>query len=200
MLFVTDERVTTEEAPVAAITWSSHRLKRVARSSLATEGMALCEAVEAAEHLRASLAELLWPALDYRRWEEASKFAKVVACTDAKSVYDHVTREAGTPGDKRLALDLVALKEFFHDQVTEDSDRVQNILRWLPGPRNVADGMTKYLAVQDLLIAVLQSGRYTVADVGELEARAAAVKDRYRRRKKQQEKEKKADAVTEVKK
>ena len=52
----------------------------------------------------------------------------------------------------------LSMEEFFHDQVTEDTADVRNILRWLPGPRNVADGLTKYLAVQDLLIAVMQSG------------------------------------------
>ena len=131
VLFVTDERVLTQMAPTAAMLWSRRRLKRVARSSLATEGMALCKAVEAAEHLRAALAELMWVSFDYRQWEQAADFAKVVACTDAKSVYDHVTREAGTASDKRLAVDLVALKEFFHDQVMEDCSDV----RWLPGPK-----------------------------------------------------------------
>ena len=54
----------------------------------------------------------------------------------------------------------------------------------MPGPRNVADGLTKYLAVQDLMVAVVSAGRYTIADVETVVARAAAVKDTYRRRRK----------------
>ena len=37
----------------------------------------------------------------------------MVACTDAQSVYDHLIREGGLPSDKRLALDLAALRQMF---------------------------------------------------------------------------------------
>ena len=64
----------------------------------------------------------------------------------------------------------------------EPGTRRNSRLLWLPGPRNVADGLTKYLAVQDLIVAVLSSGMYTVADVEQFVARAANIKQQYKER------------------
>ena len=66
-LLITTEEVTTKRVPVACMYWLSHGLKRVARSSMATESMALCEAVEHAEFLRACLCELLDPKSDFKQ-------------------------------------------------------------------------------------------------------------------------------------
>ena len=55
----------------------------------------------------------------------------------------------------------------------------------------MADGLTKYLSIQDLMIVTLSSGRYTVADDDSLMARAAALKNEAREKaklKRQQEK------------
>ena len=66
-LLITTEEVTTKRVAVACMYWLSHGLKRVARSSMATESMALCEAVEHAEFLRACLCELLDPKSDFKQ-------------------------------------------------------------------------------------------------------------------------------------
>jgi len=119
-----------------------------------------------------------------QQWEDTTWKRKLVACTDAQSVYDHLVRQGGLPSDKRLALDLAALREVVgagHDSKPGHNAAAQ----WLPGPRNVADGLTKYPAVQDLTRAVLTSGRYTMADIAATVARAAQVKDAYRRRRRQ---------------
>ena len=44
----------------------------------------------------------------------------MITCTDAKSVYDHITAERGLPQDRMLALDLAALRETFESQLRED--------------------------------------------------------------------------------
>ncbi len=76
-----------------------------------------------------------------------------------------------------LALDLAQLKETFESQWREDSSSHRNAkLRWLPGPRNVADGLTKYVAVQDVMISVLRDGLYCVADDACLLTRVAETK------------------------
>jgi len=95
-------------------------------------------------------------------------------------VHDHVTRQAGLSSDRRLALDMAALTIFVGNR--EPGTRRNSRLLWLPGPRNVADGLTKYLAVQDLIVAVLSSGMYTVADVEQFVARAANIKQQYKER------------------
>lgn len=58
-LLVSTPDIVSKRVPAACLFWLSHRLKRVARSSMATESMALCEATEHAEFLRACLCEVL---------------------------------------------------------------------------------------------------------------------------------------------
>ena len=176
-IFVTNQSVDQNSTPVGVVQWLSHRLKRVARSSLATEGMALCEAVEHGEYVRACLAEILDPQFDFRKWEEAASWIEMITGTDCKSVYDNVSSERGISKDRMLALDLAQLKETFESQWKEDSSRHRNAkLRWLPGPRNVADGLTKYVPVQDVMISVLRDGLYCVADDMRLLSRVAETK------------------------
>ena len=176
-IFVTNQSVDQTSTPVGVVQWLSHRLKRVARSSLATEGMALCEAVEHGEYVRACLAEILDPQFDFRKWENAASWIEMITGTDCKSVYDNVSSERGISKDRMLALDLAQLKETFESQWKEDSSKHRNAkLRWLPGPRNVADGLTKYVAVQDVMISVLRDGLYCVADDVRLLARVAETK------------------------
>ena len=176
-IFITNQSVDEKSTPVGVVQWLSHRLKRVARSSLATEGMALCEAVEHGEYVRACLAEILDPQFNFRKWEEAASWIEMITGTDCKSVYDNVSSERGISKDRMLALDLAQLKETFESQWKEDSSKHRNAkLRWLPGPRNVADGLTKYVAVQDVMISVIRDGLYCVADDVRLLARVAETK------------------------
>ena len=65
-LLVSTPDIVSKRVPAACLFWLSHRLKRVARSSMATESMALCEATEHAEFLRACLCEVLNPEYDFR--------------------------------------------------------------------------------------------------------------------------------------
>ena len=130
------------------------------------------------EHLRACLAEALLPGFDSTRWETAASSVSMVCCTDAKSVYDNVTGERGIPSDRMLALGLALLRETFGSQLREDVPDSGAALRWLPGPRNVADGLTKYLAQQDLMSVVLGSGQHSVAEDSVVAAAAASRKAR----------------------
>jgi hypothetical protein len=88
-LLITTEEVTTKRVPVACMYWLSHGLKRVARSSMATESMALCELH--AEFLRACLCELLDPNSDFKHWERDTLGVPLIAATDCRSVYDHIS-------------------------------------------------------------------------------------------------------------
>ena len=105
-IFVATPAVCEAQSPVGIVSWLSHRLKRVARSSLATEGMALCESVEHGKYVRASLAEMLDPNLNFRKWEDAASWISLITGTDCKSVYDNVTAERGWSKDRMLALDF----------------------------------------------------------------------------------------------
>ena len=145
---------------------------------MATESMALCEAVEHGEYVGACLSELLQPDFDFRQWERATRRIPLCAGTDCKSVFDHVSLERGLPRDRILALDLAALRATFESQLREDAEGRNAKLYWLPGPRNLADGLTKFISLQSLIISTLSSGTYTLADEHTLMQHAAAMRDR----------------------
>ena len=81
--------------------------------------MALCEAVEHAEFLGACLCELLDPKYDFKHWERDTLGVPLIAATDCRSVYDHISAERGLPRDRILALDPAALRSTFEAQLRE---------------------------------------------------------------------------------
>ena len=83
-LLISTPEICERRVPAACMFWLSHRLKRVARSSLATESMALCEATEHGEFLRACFRELLDPCFDYRKWEENARLTQLIVGTDCR--------------------------------------------------------------------------------------------------------------------
>ena len=132
---------------------------------MATESMALCEATEHAEFLRACFCEMTDVEFDFRQWERSTLKVPLIAATDCRSVFDHISAERGLPRDRILALDLASLRATFESQLREGAEGRNASLRWLPGPRNLADGLTKYVvAIQSLIISVLNSGQYSLAD------------------------------------
>ena len=175
-LLVTTKDICDRKVPAACMFWLSHRLKRIARSSLATESMALCEATEHGEFLRACFRELTDPNFDYRKWEMHTRGTQLIVGTDCRSIYDHLSAEKGLARDRILALDLAALKATFEGQLREDLEGRNAVLRWVPGPYNLADGLTKFIALQSLMISVLSEGQYTLADEATLLERAEQTK------------------------
>ena len=92
---------------------------------------------------------------------------------DCKSVYDHASGagSAGVIGDKRVAVDMIIVKESLL--------RCSSTLRWAPGPRQLADCLTKDKAEPtDLLRAVLKSGIYQLADEPAVLERALIERER----------------------
>ena len=143
-VLLSDSRIRRKVHTVCPAAWSSHKLKRVARSSLATEAMGLCEGIEAAEYMRCALRELLDPTYDLKTWETAAEHIPILACTDAQSLYDHLRTDGSIGKDRIFALDAAALRRFF------DADNGRNAeVKWLPGKLMLSDGLTKYIAVND---------------------------------------------------
>ena len=96
---------------------------------------------------------------------------------DCRSIYDHIAAEKGLPRDRILALDLAALKSAFESQLREGMEGRNAVLQWVPGPHNLADGLTKYISMQSLMIHVLRDGSYTLADEDTLLASAEKTRE-----------------------
>lgn len=71
-----------------------------------------------------------------KRWGHYVRLWELLLALDAKTAFDTLQTES-LPQDRRTALDLMAIKETLLD----DSNRA--LCRWVPGPQQLADALTK---------------------------------------------------------
>ena len=141
--------------PVNVMSWSSTKLKRVCRSSLAAETQSLSEAEQELMYVRAEWRELLGDDVDLRRPEEVVKKVKGVLVTDAKALYDAAMKgELQTSAcnfkEKYTGLEVLGL--------IENLQRQETTLRWVNSAAQLADGMTK-VSAQDRIRQFLEKGQ-----------------------------------------
>ena len=109
--------------------------------------------------------------------------------TDAKSVYDYLTKEgSSTSKDKRMAIEGALLKETLREEGAT--------LRWVDTSQNVADVLTKLQVDKSYLYKVLREAQWSlVQDQAAAKAKAAkAAKRQDNRRGKGEKKGKKVAA------
>ena len=140
LVLFTEESVIDEGCPVSIIDWKSTTAKRICRSTFAAETIACTDGVEVGQYVR-SFARCL---LDGRLSSvEKLGGTSLRFITDCKSLFDHLHREGipRVPTDRRLAIDLAALRQALND---ERRDGVIP-LSWLPTSCQLADVLTKPL-------------------------------------------------------
>ncbi|CAE8612681.1 unnamed protein product [Polarella glacialis] len=154
------------------IDWRSHGCPRVCRSTFAAETMACAEALEAAIAMRGRLLEILHPGLDLRDVDAAMLPIECIA--DCKSLYDTMHKDgvAKAPSEKRLMLDLSAIREMLMEAVVSDDLLATGgmPMRWIPTEFMLADGMTNVMR-NERLLAVLRTGQLKLTQSREREKR-----------------------------
>ena len=138
---------------VNLISWSSSRLKRVCRSSLAAETQALSETEQELMFVRIMWREMLGDVLDLRDPSSAARKMRGVLVIDAKALYDSI-QQGDLPSfqskEKYTALEVLSL--------TQNLDQQGTVLRWCNSDMQLADGMTK-IGAQDRMRRFLQQGQ-----------------------------------------
>ena len=140
------------------ISWRSHKLERVARSSLSAEVQSLAEGEQELMYVRAEWAELLGYSLDPACASECTWPVPAALVVDAKSVYDCIQKgsaasSASSLKDKYTALELMAVSEHLVRQDTQ--------LLWVSSDVQLADSLTKASAA-DLMVRFLQNDKIWV--------------------------------------
>ena len=136
-------RPATDDKSAAPLQWSSHKIKRVVRSTIAAEALALSDACDSALYLTSLAAEQL-----------LSKRNMPVDCvTDNRSLFDNVysTKPVSEQG---LRLDIAAIRE------KKDKNKIS--LTWTHSKANLANVLTKKGAPVNLLIDSLNKGRLSI--------------------------------------
>ena len=124
----------------APIQWQSKKIKRVVKSTLAAECLALQDGVDNAFYIKTVIQELL-------------KIDMEIHCfVDNNSLVDNVHSSTNVKEDKRLVLDMCALKEMM------EKKEVHSIC-WVSANGQISDVMTKCGASPLTLQRVLCSGR-----------------------------------------
>ena len=124
------------------LTWQSKKIKRIVRSTIASEALSLQEAIEHAIFLRSLIEEILIL---------PSNVIPIDAVIDNKSVVEAI-HSTKVVNDKRLNIDISAIKQSLQ------STEIRSI-RWCPGSLQLANSLTKRGAQSHLLLDTLQSGR-----------------------------------------
>ena len=135
VVFLTDTH--NKSCPVS---WSSNKVKRVVRSTLAAETLAFTEAADTAFFIRKLLMEIL---------ATTESQIQTICLTDSQSLYETI----GTShqiADKRLRVEVSAIREMVEKQ--------EIIAQWVNKNDQLSDVLTKKGASPNLLMSTLQRG------------------------------------------
>ena len=110
------------------ISWQSRRIKRVVKSTLAAETLAMVDAMEAAVYYRRLLLEML-------QQEDIPSKLPILCQTDNKSLYDSAYTSTQIL-DKRLRIETAIIREMLEGGLIYQ-------LNWVPTSHQVADSLTK---------------------------------------------------------
>ena len=124
---------------VSPLQWQSKRIKRVVKSTLAAECLALEEAVDHAFYMKCIISEIL------------NVDIPMHCSTDNQSLVDNLHSSNSVKEDKRLIQDIALLKEMM---VKKEISSVKHVIL----KKNLADPLTKRGASCQLLEEVLASG------------------------------------------
>ena len=167
-------------AQITPLAWRSHTLKRKAASTLSAESQAVGEAAAITAWFRYLLVESMYPETLNEmgsRWEDVTDQLEYGLVTDAKSIYDALTRPtstASTISDKRTAIDLAIIRD--------ELRRSKGCIRWIDTKHQLADSLTKVMS-PDLLRYVIGTGKYQIKDeLDALRLKEVAKRDRAERR------------------
>ena len=80
----------------------------------------------------------------------------MIAVTDNKPIYDHAHGDGVTVKDKRIAIDMIIVRNDLKNQ--------KITLRWVDTRQMIVDSMTKMNCKPDFLLFVLRCGRYVCVE------------------------------------
>ena len=148
-----------KESGFSILGWKSHTLKRRTVSTLGAETQAIVESSAVASWYRYILMELMHPKQIPRlnpNWEDSLKTIEFGLVTDAKSVFDALSRPSAiSASDKRTCIDLSIIREFLRQN--------NGCIRWIDGKYQLADSLTKLMPA-DFLRSIMKIGRYQLTD------------------------------------
>ena len=128
VILATEKQCLETSTTASLLEWKSYRHQRTLRSTLAAEAASLDRAFDTGNFLACVFSELVYG--DYRA-TTGVPLMEVIPVTDARSLWDAIHRLSTTFSEKRVEIDVAALRESCRS------------LRWVPTEQQTADALTK---------------------------------------------------------
>ena len=137
VLFADRGMISGEPGTFSIADWKSRAGQRVCRSTFGAETQACVEGLETGQYMRS-----MYETLKTGQLVSVPQAVMPILClSDCRSLFDHLTRQGvpRVPSDKRLAVDLAALRQSLK------SERINSQLpvAWIPGETQLGDVLTK---------------------------------------------------------
>ena len=124
---------------MSPICWNSKKTRRVVRSTLAAETLAMADAIDTA----------VWIANLYSEFLKIN--LQIVCLTDCKSLWEAIKATTSVT-EKRLRVEMASIKELLEKNIIQE-------IRWLDSSEQLADCMTKKGASPRRLLEALETGK-----------------------------------------
>ena len=124
------------------IAWASKKLKRVARSTLTAETLAMTDAMDTGVYVANLYTELMSQGQEFR--------LSIVLITDGQSLFEAIKSNKSVQ-EKRLRVEISAIKEAIRDGQVEE-------VKWVNAEKQLADCLTKRGASPLRLLRALEEG------------------------------------------
>ena len=152
-------------ATFSPLRWKSYKQDRQVASTLGAELLALSRALAEAKWVRSMWSEAMNANYTLETNDKWAVQIPITACLDSKPVYDHIHGQLMTIRDKRLAIEMLLVKQ------DVASDNVAT--RWMPTYQMLADSMTKCGAPMALLRRTIREGKTVLVEDDEIKRWAA---------------------------
>ena len=135
---------------LSVLDWSSRKLARVCRSSLAAEAQSASVAVDALEWLRICWSLMLWPTISYEDDSVLQSTGESPVLTDAKALFDSVNSlTQNKASDRRTSIEISIIRDRLQAMMSK--------MKWVNSGQQLADGLTKRQA-REQFAYLLQRG------------------------------------------
>ena len=155
------------------LSWRSGKLQSVVNSTLAAETQSLSRGlgdllwtmITMEEFVNGKFQPRKWPvhlsaadALVMASEKSGETLKEALTVVDAKSLFDHLSKDGVGGQDKRTAVEIQIIRE--------DLNSLSGSIRWVDHKAMIADGPTKIKGSNEALYRLLQSGRFSLKEEG----------------------------------
>ena len=154
MNLITSKCINKHECLCNVVEFQSSTIHRVVKSTLAAEAAALSTAIDRQLYLRLLLESLLYGEPECGPdWRHKLEIPGVLV-TDAKSLYDHLSKTGSVPKEKQTLIDLLVARDLTESKAVT--------VAWVPTKHMLVDTLTKIMSTTLVFERLMREGLYSL--------------------------------------